>query len=345
MVDFSGWWMPLQYEGILAEHHRTRTAVTMFDTCHMGRLMVTGANAMGALARAVTVDVEAMQDGQCKYGFLLRDDGGILDDLIVYRFGAQKWMVVVNAGTRDKDVRCIRERLGPGVSFEDVSARMAKLDVQGPRALAAVSAVMAVDLQALRYFRFTTASYKGSEAVVSRTGYTGESGCEIYVPAGKIAEVWQAFLDAGVTPAGLGARDTLRLEAGLPLYGHELTEDITPVEAGMERYAAKAGDFVGREAVYRRQQDGAAIRLCGFRIPGRQSARAGNRVFADGADAGWVTSGSFSPTLQGAIGFAYVQAAQARLGNRVAIDTGRARLDAEVVGIPFYKAQQTGKQT
>ncbi len=337
MVDFSGWFMPVQYDGIIAEHHRTRTDVTMFDTCHMGRFWITGPMAREGLDRLLTTDVNAMQNGQCKYGFLLREDGGILDDLITYRVHAERWLLVVNAGTQDRDRDWIRDRLPPGVRFEDASVRMGKIDVQGPHALPRVASVLGVDASRLGYFRFMEFDC-GGEAIVSRTGYTGEKGVELYVAAARIPEVWERFEKAGVKPAGLGARDTLRLEAGLPLYGHELSEAITPVEAAMDRFSAKTRPYVGSEAVKRRRGQGAAMLLAGFRIEGRQAARAGQAVMAGGRRAGTVTSGSFSPTLQAVIGFAFVEPSLALPGTRVQVDTGRNLLDAVVVKLPFYKA-------
>ena len=328
LIEFGGWMMPVQYEGIQAEHVATRTNLTVFDTCHMGRFCFDGSDSMEALSRLLSQDLHTLRDGVCRYGFLLNEEGGILDDTIIYRFDEQHWMLVVNAGTRAKDRDWIAARLPASVSFEDASDRLGKMDVQGPRSLDIVSKVLGRDLTALPYFRF----------VVSRTGYTGEKGVEIYAVTDQVGPLWDEFLAAGVKPAGLGARDTLRLEAGLPLYGHELSEDVTPVEAGMERYASKTEDFVGRDAVVRRLTTGPAKRLCGFRTAGRQAARAGHRVVAAGQDAGLVTSGSFSPTLQCAIGFAYVATPHATPGTWVTIDTGRATLDAELVRMPLYSA-------
>lgn len=338
MIDFSGWLMPVQYDGILAEHHRTRSDVALFDTCHMGRFLFSGPGALKDLSNLLTTDLASMADGQCRYGFLLREDGGILDDTIAYRHGADQWMVVVNAGTREKDSAWIKPRLSADTRFDDVSDQLGKIDVQGPNALAAVTAVVGRDVAALRYFRFVPATFRGSDLLISRTGYTGEKGVELYLDAGRIVALWDAFLQAGVRPAGLGARDTLRLEAGLPLYGHELSDQVTPVEAGMERYASKTNPFVGGDAVRQHLARGPQVRLCGFRSEGRQSARAGNKVLANGTGIGYVTSGSFSPTLQCAIGFAYVDAAWARPGQRVTVDTGRTLLEAEMVRAPFYKA-------
>jgi len=338
LIEFGGWMMPVQYEGIQAEHLATRTGVTVFDTCHMGRFRFEGAGSLESLSQLLSQDLRTLKDGRCRYGFLLNEDGGILDDTIIYRTDAKHWMLVVNAGTLAKDRAWIMARLAGAVAFEDASARLGKLDVQGPRSLAVVSAVLGRDLTALPYFRFVEFTRQGDPLTVSRTGYTGEKGVEIYAAADRIVALWDELLAAGVKPAGLGARDTLRLEAGLPLYGHELGEDITPVEAGMDRYASKRDAFVGREAVTRRLATGPAKRLCGFRTAGRQAARAGNRLLLHGQDAGLVTSGSFSPTLQCAIGFAYVATPHATTGTRVTIDTGRTALEAELVRMPLYSA-------
>jgi aminomethyltransferase len=337
MIDFSGWLMPVQYDGILNEHHRTRTDATIFDTCHMGRFRISGERALDALSGILSTELRTMADGQCRYGFLLREDGGILDDTIAYRFGRTEWMVVVNAGTREKDGEWIRARLTSGAAFEDRSDSLAKVDVQGPNAMARVSEVLGYDAGSLRYFRFGKAVFRGQEVMISRTGYTGEKGVELYLDAGHVTALWEAFRNAGVSPAGLGARDTLRIEAGLPLYGHELSEAVTPAEAGMERYAAKPEPFIGREAVRERLAAGPTVRLCGFRVAGRQSARAGNKVLAPDGEIGYVTSGSFSPTLQCGIGMAYVRTGWVRPGCRVAIDTGRAPLEAEIRPYPFYR--------
>lgn len=338
LIEFGGWLMPVQYTGIQAEHVATRTAATVFDTCHMGRFRFSGPGSLQTLSRLLTQEVQTLRDGVCRYGFLLKDDGGILDDTIVYRYSADQWMLVVNAGTRTKDREWIVARLAPGTTFEDLSDGLGKLDVQGPRSLEIVSDLLGRNLTTLPYFRFLAWTRSGTAVTVSRTGYTGEKGVEVYMAADRIADLWDELLAAGVKPAGLGARDTLRLEAGLPLYGHELSEDVTPAEAGMERYAAKSEPFVGCEAVRERLVQGPARRLCGFRIDGRQSARAGHKVLAAGREVGVVTSGTYAPTLQCAIGFAYVESALAAAGTRVTLDTGRAPLEAEIVRMPLYSA-------
>lgn len=339
MVPFAGWEMPVQYDGVIAEHQRTRQAVTVFDTCHMDAFRVRGAGALDFLSRLLTADLRSLADGRCRYGFLLRDDGGVIDDLIAYRMASDDWMLVVNAGTAPGDFAWLRDHLPPGaaVTLEDLRDRQGKLDVQGPESPGAVARLLGQDVGDLKRFAFRQASYAGAAISVSRTGYTGENGFELYVPLELVPAMWERLLELGVTPAGLGARDTLRLEAGLPLYGHELTLDVSPFEAGLLRFAAKAESFIGCEALRRRAAAAAEHTLTPFAIEGRQTARNGNRVLdAAGADIGWVASGSFAPTLGHAIGFAYVTPAHAAPGSRWRIDVGRRLLDAGVSSAPFY---------
>jgi aminomethyltransferase len=342
MIEFGGWLMPVQYDGILAEHHRTRQDVSLFDTCHMGQFFVTGPAALKDLSRLVTADLHTLPDGRCRYGFMLNEQGGILDDLITYRFNADKWMLVVNAGTRPRDLAWVRQHLDAGCAADDPGPRRGKMDIQGPRSPDAMAHVLGVDLSALKSFGFRSVEYGGRSLLVSRTGYTGETGFEVYGRAEAIIAVWQAMIQSGVKPAGLGARDTLRLEAGLPLYGHELTEEVTPVEADFTRFAAKDEPFIGREAVGRRLEGGAPVRRIGFRLNGRQAARNGNRVWIGDVDAGWVTSGSYAPTLGYSIGMAYVPPAMSALGTPIQVDTGRARLDGVIVPLPFYRRKMLG---
>ena len=335
MTEFAGWTLPVQYEGILSEHAATRSRASIFDTCHMGRLHVSGAGSTDALSRIVTADLRALRPGRCRYGLMLNEAGGILDDLIAYRLDDTEWLLVVNAGTRPRDIAWLEAHLGPDAELFDATRSMAKLDVQGPGSPAAVETVLDCAVAALGRFAFGQCQCRGTWALVSRTGYTGETGFELYVEAGLAADLWQAFLDRGVTPAGLGARDTLRLEAGLPLYGHELTGEVTPVEAGLERYAAKDEPFIGQDACRARRAAGPTRTLAGFRIEGRRTARPGDRVRAGGRTVGKVTSGSYSPTLGCAIGMAYIDVGSLENSATFAIDTGRAELQAVVAVMPF----------
>ena len=339
MVDFGGWDMPVQYDGIIAEHHRTRQDVTMFDTCHMDAFRVEGPGSLGFLSRLVTQDLRTLADGRCRYGFLLRDDGGVLDDLIVYRFAADRWMVVVNAGTSPADFAWFQSHAPvSGILLQDLRGVQGKIDVQGPNSQRPVETLLKMDLNGMGYFSFRTFQADGISGVVSRTGYTGEHGYEIYAPVATTLAFWERLLAAGVKPAGLGARDTLRLEAGLPLYGHELNTEVSPAEANMLRYAGKNEEFIGRAALLARQTAGMKCRLVGFKIAGRQSARNGNRVLdASGVEAGMVTSGSFAPTLGFAIGCAYVRPDLAAPDTALTVDLGSRQLAAQVAPLPFYR--------
>lgn len=336
IVDFSGWSLPVQYTGIIEEHHATRTAATLFDTCHMSRLRIDGPDAAPFLEHLLTVPVAQMVSGQCRYGFLLNPDGGVLDDLILYRLTDQDWMLVANAGTHDKDVAWIRAHAPSSVDVRDVSTALAKLDIQGPRSDTILAAALGVDVPALRYFRCATIRWHGAALVLSRTGYTGERGYELYPRAEHVADLWDALIEADAKPAGLGARDTLRLEAGLPLYGHELDEAHTPVHSGLDRFTSKAADYIGRAAVEKARLDARSERLVGFRCDGRRSARHGDAVHGDERVVGTVTSGSFAPTRGVAVGMAFVAPDATAPGTPLTIGNGRRAISGTVVTLPFY---------
>ncbi len=343
MVPFAGWEMPLQYSGVIDEHLRTREAVAVFDTSHMDAFRVRGPAALDFLSRMVTADLRAMADGRCRYGFLLRDDGGVLDDLIAYRLAADDWMLVVNAGPAADDFRWLRRHLPDDgqVLLEDLRESQGKLDVQGPAALETAMRLLETGLDDLRRFAFRRLAHQGRGIIVSRTGYTGEDGCEIYAPLDMLPALWDRLLELGAAPAGLGARDTLRLEAGLPLHGHELTAGITPLEAGLMRHASKSEPFVGRDALLARAAAGLTRRLAPFTLDGRQTARHGQRVLDEnGAEAGHVTSGSYAPSLGHAIGFALVKPPLAEPGRLWRVDTGRRLLAARATTAPFYKRKR-----
>lgn len=336
MVDFSGWYLPIQYEGIFAEHHAVRDKCGIFDTCHMGRVIVKGAAAGEYLSSTLTVDASSMPNGRCRYGFMLTEDAGIIDDLIVYRISKNEFMVVINSATLDADIKQFHKCLLPGVTIEDVSSEMAKLDIQGPDSPAVASSALGVDITDLGYFRLRQIQFEGQPAIVSKTGYTGETGYEVYLPASLAASLWTNAMTAGATPAGLGARDTLRLESGLPLYGHEMSIRTTPIEAGFMRYINLTRTFVGSAALRAKADAEPAHRLTPFQIEGRQSARNGNKVLVGDQEAGWVTSGSFGPSLGFAIGFAYIKPGLLSGLSTFSIDNGRKLLEAAVSQSPFY---------
>ena len=335
MAPFAGWNMPIQYPtGIIAEHLHTREKAGLFDICHMGEFILDGAGAAEALGRALTVNMATLKPGRCRYGFLLNERGGIMDDLIVYRMAEERFMIVVNAACRASDLTAIRERIGGGPLLEDVSDGTAKLDLQGPQSFEVLEAVMpGGNWKRLPYFGFTReVVFDGAPLLVSRTGYTGELGVEIYCPADKAVSLWERLLtDERVRPVGLGARDTLRLEVGLPLNGQDLDEEHTPAEAG---YAA----MLTSQAAYTGKEESHAVRrkLTALRVPGRRSARHGDAVLLGGREVGVITSGSFGPSVGNAVAFAYIAADDAGAA-AYTVRAAKVELPAERADLPFYK--------
>ena len=338
MAPFSGWDMPIQYEGILAEHAWTRTRTSVFDTCHMGEFSLRGPTALLDLENLLTCKVSTIAPGQARYGYLLRDDGGCLDDLTCYRLGPDHFWLIVNAGTLAGDAEWIRAHLSKKTQFENLSERTAKLDVQGPNARADLEAAFGLKLPDLRYFRFVTQRLAGIPTVISRTGYTGEFGYELYLPANAALDFWDMMLKPGaIKPAGLGARDTLRLEAGYPLYGHELGVERTPVAAARGQFIDFTKTFIGRDACLRDREQGCGRYLCGLRLASKRAARAHDKVMLGAREVGAVTSGSLAPSLDRAIALAYVDDAQTAHGTALEILSRDTRLAAEVVALPFYQ--------
>lgn len=333
MVPFAGWDMPVQYPpGILAEHEHTRTKACLFDICHMGELIIFGKDAMDGLGLVVTHNLETLAPGKCRYGFMLNHEGGILDDLIVYRLDPESFMAVVNAARREHDLDWLRKNLPTSVTVEDVSDETAKIDLQGPSAMDALARVLPGNWRDLGYFSFRHAQFQGCEVLVSRTGYTGELGYEFYLPARFATPFWDACLEDGtVTPAGLGARDTLRLEMGYPLYGHDLDDRHTPAEAGYSAMLTSKARYIGRDS-----QGTVCERLTPLVIPGRRSARHEDMVCtASGETAGRVTSGSFAPSLGHCVALAYIGD---KFSGETAfvVRTGRVELPAKPSALPFY---------
>jgi aminomethyltransferase len=352
MVPFAGYAMPVQYEGIVAEHEWTRNHAGLFDVSHMGQLFVSGEGAEAALEALLPIDLATLELGALRYSLLLDDQGGILDDLIVARW-RQGFFIVVNGAMKHDDIAHMRERLPEGVALEHFEDR-ALLALQGPEAFAALDPHVTGQwpLSALTFMRGGRFEVGGAEAWISRTGYTGEDGFEISIPAAdaeRIAELLCA--DRRVRPVGLGARDSLRLEAGLPLYGHDLDASIEPVEAGLGWAIAKRrraeGGFPGHARIANVLANGPERRRVGLSIEGRLPAREGATVFAGESEIGRVTSGGFSPTLGRPIAMAYVAAAQAAPGTALTIEVRGRRLDATVVPLPFvphrYHRQGAGQ--
>jgi aminomethyltransferase len=347
LIDFSGWEMPVQYpSGILDEHRAVRQRAGLFDLSHMGELWVVGSGAGEGLAAALVTDPPRLAQGRAHYSMLCAQDGGIIDDLIVYRLAEERFLVVPNASNRETVAQALEERLaGYDAGLDDASLRTSLVAVQGPLAAGILARLTDIDLAGLRYYAIAEGHACGVPALVARTGYTGEDGFELFVAWDDGPPVWQALLDEGagegLVPAGLGARDTLRLEAGMPLYGNELDRDTTPFDAGLGRVVKldKATDFVGREALGRVAAAGPSRRLVGLRLVGRAVARHGSPVHRPGEEEpiGVVTSGAPSPTLGVPIAMAYLPPAEAEVGTMVEVAIRQARAEAEVVALPFYK--------
>jgi len=349
MVPFSGWNMPVQYsDGILAEHKHTREKVGLFDICHMGEFRVTGEGALEALDAIFARPVFNQRVGLCRYNFLLNKAGKVMDDLIVYRLAENDFYIVVNAGTRPTDSEMIQSQLPENVVFEDVSDSTAKLDLQGPLAadILVKAGLKTADLP--NYFNWTEAVINDIPVLLSRTGYTGELGFELYFNVDSAVDMWNYLLSfQDVKPVGLGARDTLRLECGYALYGHELTEDHTPLDAGyapmlkLEDFPERK--FTGREAL---EASPAENKLIAITLEGRRAARAGADILdASGEKIGIVTSGAFAPSLGMAVAMGYIGAGQNLvIGDEVQLSAGRATIKGKVTDLPFYKEGSVRKK-
>jgi len=279
-----------------------------------------------------------MKTGTCKYGFMLNEEGRILDDLIVYRMEQEEWMLVVNAATTDKDEAHIKKNLSWDADFKNMSDTIAKLDLQGPESCNVLKDIIGDKITALSYYSFGDFIIDGEEYLISRTGYTGELGYEIYANSTYADKLWNLFLQDGrVHPAGLGARDTLRLEMGYPLYGQDLTEEITPLEAGMERFIDFDKDFIGKDALLKQKEQGITHDLAGFIITSRRSPRHNYKITSDDKEIGIVTSGSFSPSLSYGIGMGYVLSEYNKIGSKIIVQNGNVEMEAEIAEKPFYK--------
>ena len=346
MVPFGGWEMPVQYRGILEEHRTVRAAVGCFDVSHMGEFEIEGPGALATLQRLTTNDVAALEIGQVQYSLLCRPDGGIVDDLTLYRVAQDRYLMVVNASNIDKDWTHVTTAVAAdGARWRNASAATGLIAVQGPKAEALVGRLADQDVTRIGYYRCARGKVAGVPALISRTGYTGEDGFELYVDAGETERLWTALLEGGrpegVAPIGLGARDTLRLEMRYALYGNDIDETTNPLEAGLGWVVKPAkGDFVGRaaiEAVTRAK--GPARKLIGLEMADRSVARHGYPVVKDGAATGIVTSGTFAPSLERSIAMAYVASAQSAIGSELGVEIrGQARA-ARVVKTPFHPSR------
>jgi aminomethyltransferase len=344
MVPFGGWSMPVQYpSGILAEHRATRAGVTLFDISHMGRVEVTGPDALALLQRTTTNDVAALVPSRAQYSVLCNEAGGTLDDLIVYRLD-HSYLIVVNASSRERDLAWWRERAAAwqhDARLDDRTAHVAMIAVQGPAAEGLLQPLTHLPLDSLRYYTVAPATVAGRELLLARTGYTGEDGFELMVASDHVVGLWEELLarqePIAPSPAGLGARDTLRLEAGMALYGHELTEDVSPLEAGLGRVVKlDKGDFVGRDALAAQQAEGVRRRLVGFEMVDSAIPRQGYPVSAGDSVVGEVTSGNYGPSVDRQIGMAYVPPALAVEGSELGIGVRGRTARARVCRLPFW---------
>ena len=353
MVDFGGWDMPVEYPGpgggLIAEHLAVRTGVGLFDVSHMGEIQFRGAGSLAAVQHITMNDASRLKDGQAHYSALLTPQGTFVDDILVHRLGQNDYLLVVNAGTKDKDYAWIRQQVGsfPGIHLSDYSSYYSQLALQGPRALETLQTLTKVDLAAIKNYWFTWGTVAGiPNVLIARTGYSGEDGFEVYIPSDEATTVkmWNMLMDAGaefgIRPCGLGARNTLRLEAGMSLYGHEISEEINVLEAGLTHWLKMdKGDFIGRDALAKVQAEGGPQRkVIGLEMVERGIGRDGYCVFSlNGERSGTVTSGSPAPFLKTNIAMALVPTTVAASGSDVIVECRNNKVRAKQVPIPFYK--------
>lgn len=351
MVDFGGWDMPVQYKaGVIDEHLRCRTSSGLFDVSHMGEIWVVGPGAISFVNRITTNDVTKLVEGQAQYSALTNEKGGIVDDLLVYRFGEEKLLLVVNAGTTEKDFAWISSHhsAADNCTIENASAKFCQIAVQGPNALKILQQITETPLDSISYYHFSEGKVDGVDAIISRTGYTGEDGFEVYADPKFAEQLWNKFLALGgfgdgdgILPCGLAARNTLRLEAAMSLYGHELGDDITPYEANLGWITKLAkGDFIGRQALAEQKEAGPKRKLAGFEMTEPGIARDGFDVYVNDEKCGVVTSGSPAPYLKKNIGLAFLPPAFTTAGQEIKIDIRGRKVAAVVVPTPFYKRRK-----
>jgi len=340
MVPFGGWEMPVQYEGIISEYEATRKIVTMFDISHMGEFIIEGDYKESGLDYLVSMRLSDMPIKTSRYGFLLNKDGGVIDDLIVFRLEQRKWMLVVNAATIKKDFDHIKKFTGNNCILKDISNETGKLDIQGPKSREILASFIPA-AKNLEYYNFDIINLLGEQVIISRTGYTGELGFEVFLSENKTKELWKELLKNDmVKPAGLGARDILRLEVGYPLYGHELNEKISPLEAGLSKFVDLEKDFLGKDALLKQKQSGVKRKLVGLISESRKSPRAEQKIIYQDCECGYVTSGSFSPALNRGIGLALVNSEYSekiKKGDKVLFSDGKNNQPAVVSERIFYK--------
>lgn len=344
LVDYAGWSMPVEFSGLTFEHEAVRTAAGLFDVSHMGEIEVKGKDAAKYLQNLLTNDIEAMENNQVIYSFMCYDSGGVVDDLLIYRYDEDHYLLVVNAANTEKDYRWMTEHKDDYiVSIDNVSDLISEMALQGPKAEIILNRLTDTDLSKIQAFHLKrNVKISGVDCLISRTGYTGEDGFEIYLSNENALPVWESILQAGkadgLVPVGLGARDTLRFEAALPLYGNEISEDISPLEAGFGYFVKlDKGDFIGRKALFEQKQKGASRKLAGFEMIDNGIPRHGYDVLSKKKVVGSVTTGYYSPTLKKSIGFALIQKEHAELGNIIDIQIRRRVAKAVIADKRFYR--------
>lgn len=335
-VSFCGWDMPIQFDGIIAEHGYCRNEAALFDTSHMGEFFFKGDIKTSGINEATSVNVDAIAVGKCKYGFLLNDKGGVIDDLIIYRLSDDELMIVVNAATRENDLAILKSRI-TNATLEDKSMQYAKLDLQGPLSQEILAKHFDLDLNELKFFSFVQTKIFGSDCLLSRTGYTGELGYELYVDTETSVKLWDALIKDGAKPAGLGARDILRLEMGYSLYGNDLSESITPLEANLSKFVNLKRDYFGKDVLEKQKTDGLLRLLYPFVTTTRRSARKDFEVYQNDKKIGFVTSAAYSPLLNKGIGLAMIDVEGFDATAQIQLKDKRGSLDANIATLPFIK--------
>lgn len=345
MVEFAGWELPVQYSSALREHQAVREAAGIFDVSHMGQVEIKGPDAFSFVQNVTCNDAGMLSDFQAQYSAILTPEGTIIDDIVVYRFNAEHFFLCINSATRKKDVSFLESRAFGSIQLEDVSDRYVQLALQGPRAESILQKIVETDLSAVKFYWFTTAEIDGSSALVSRTGYTGEDGFEIYIAPEKGEYLWEELFRAGepygLVPAGLAARNTLRLEMKFPLYGSDITEETNPLEAGLGWIVKFGTGFIGENRLRVIKSEGIKRKLIGFEMIDAGIAREGYPVISGGEKAGNVTSGGYSPSLDKSIGMAYVPVEHSDIGSALSIEIRGRRREARVVPTPFYKRKRS----
>jgi aminomethyltransferase len=342
MVQFAGWDMPVEYSGVISEHTAVRTRAGLFDVSHMGEIIVRGDEAMQCCQQLTANDLSRLKVFQAQYNLLMNDNGGVIDDVIFYRLKPNDFLICVNASNSDKDYAWIAAHLAGKVEIENASPQYAQLALQGPLAEKILQPLTAVELSGIKSFYFAFGDVAAVRCLVARTGYTGEEGFELYCNSAEAEKLWNAVLaagsPAGLVPAGLGARDTLRLEKAYPLYGHELDDSTTPLEAGLD-WVTKftKSSFIGREILLKQKEEGTKRKLVGLELLEPGIARSEYPLFKNGRPIGRVTSGTLSPTLGKSIALGYVSIGEAQIGNTIEVEIRKRKVRAKIVSLPFYR--------